>query len=37
MNKSKILGAALIVVIFVLIIYFGYNNYQEKIDSKTIN
>ena len=30
MNKSKILGAALIVVIFVLIIYFGYNNYQEK-------
>ena len=30
MNKSKILGATLIVVIFVLIIYFGYNNYQEK-------
>ena len=26
MDKSKIL----IVVIFVLIIYFGYNNYQEK-------
>jgi len=30
MNKSKILSIALIVVAFVLIIYFGYNNYQEK-------
>ena len=30
MNKSKILSIALIVVAFVLIIYFGYNNYQER-------
>ena len=30
MNKSKILGIALIAVIFVLISYFGYNNYQER-------
>lgn len=30
MNKSKILGIVLIVVIFVLIIYFGYNNYREN-------
>ena len=30
MNKSKILGVALIVVSFVLAVYFGYNNYQEK-------
>ena len=30
MNKSKILGIVLIAVIFVLIIYFGYNNYREK-------
>ena len=30
MNKSKILGIALIAVAFVLIIYFGYNNYQER-------
>ncbi|PXY91407.1 DUF2570 domain-containing protein [Gilliamella apis] len=30
MNKSKILGIALIVVGFVLAVYFGYNNYQEN-------
>lgn len=30
MNKSKILGIALIAAIFVLISYFGYNNYQER-------
>ena len=30
MDKSKILGIALIVVGFVLAVYFGYNNYQEK-------
>jgi len=30
MGKSKILGIALIVVSFVLICYFGYNNYQDK-------
>ena len=30
MNKSKILGIVLIAVIFVLIIYFGYNNYRGK-------
>ena len=30
MNKSKILGIVLIAVIFVLIIYFGYNNYREN-------
>lgn len=30
MDKSKILGIALIAVIFVLISYFGYNNYQER-------
>jgi len=30
MNKSKILGIALIAAIFVLISYFGYSNYQEK-------
>ncbi|MBI0154126.1 hypothetical protein [Gilliamella sp. W8128] len=30
MDKSKILGIALIVVSFVLAVYFGYNNYQEK-------
>ena len=30
MYKSKILGVALIVVSFVLAVYFGYNNYQEK-------
>ena len=30
MDKSKILGVALIVVSFVLAVYFGYNNYQEK-------
>lgn len=30
MNKSKILGIALIIVSFVLISYFGYNNYQER-------
>ena len=30
MDKSKILGIALIATIFVLISYFGYNNYQEK-------
>ena len=29
-DKSKILGVALIVVSFVLAVYFGYNNYQEK-------
>ena len=30
MDKSKILGIALIVVSFVLAVYFGYNNYQER-------
>ena len=30
MDKSKILGIALIIVSFVLISYFGYNNYQER-------
>ena len=30
MDKSKILGIALIAVAFVLVVYFGYNNYQEK-------
>lgn len=30
MNKSKILSIALIAVIFVLVVYFGYNNYQER-------
>ncbi|WP_294912368.1 hypothetical protein [uncultured Gilliamella sp.] len=30
MDKSKILGVALIVVSFMLIVYFGYNNHQEK-------
>ena len=30
MNKSKILGIALIIVSFVLVVYFGYNNYQER-------
>ena len=30
MDKSKILGIALIVVGFVLAIHFGYNNYQER-------
>ena len=30
MNKSKILSIALIVVTFVLIIYLGCNNYQER-------
>ena len=30
MNKSKILSIALIIVAFVLIIYFSYNNYQER-------
>ena len=30
MDKSKILGIALIVVSFVLAIHFGYNNYQER-------
>ncbi|OTQ79471.1 hypothetical protein B6D23_05410 [Gilliamella sp. N-W3] len=30
MNESKILCIALITVIFVLISYFGYNNYQER-------
>lgn len=30
MNKSKILSIALIAVIFVLISYFGYNNYQGR-------
>ena len=30
MDKSKIFGIALIAVIFVLISYFGYNNYQER-------
>ena len=30
MNKSKILGIALIAVIFVLISYFGYSNYQAR-------
>lgn len=30
MDKSKILGIALIAVIFVLISYFGYNNYQAR-------
>ena len=30
MDKSKILGIALIAAIFVLISYFGYNNYQER-------
>lgn len=30
MDKSKILGIALIAAIFVLISYFGYSNYQEK-------
>ena len=30
MDRSKILGVALIVVSFVLAVYFGYNNYQEK-------
>lgn len=30
MNKSKILSIALIIVAFVLIIYFGCNNYQER-------
>jgi len=30
MDKSKILGIALIVVSFMLIVYFSYNNHQEK-------
>lgn len=30
MDKSKILGIALIAAIFVLISYFGYNNHQEN-------
>ena len=30
MDRSKILGIALIIVIFVLIIYVGYNNYREN-------
>ena len=30
MNKSKILGIALIVVSFMLVSYFGYNNYHDK-------
>lgn len=30
MNKSKILGIALIAAIFVLVVYFGYNNYQAR-------
>ena len=30
MNKSELSGIALIIVSFVLIVYFGYNNYQEK-------
>ena len=30
MDKSKILGIALIVVSFVLAVYFCYNNYQER-------
>lgn len=30
MDKSKILGIALIAAIFVLISYFGYSNYQDK-------
>ena len=30
MDKSKILGVALIAVAFVLVVYFGYNNYQER-------
>ena len=30
MNKSKLSFMALIVVSFMLIVYFGYNNYQEK-------
>ena len=30
MNKSKILGIALIAAIFVLISYFGYSNYQAR-------
>ena len=34
MDKSKILGVALIVVSFVLAVYFGYNNYQEKTTLK---
>lgn len=34
MDKSKILGVALIVVSFVLAVYFGYNNYQENTTLK---
>ncbi|OTQ30922.1 hypothetical protein B6D19_10490 [Gilliamella apicola] len=30
MDKSKLSFMALIVVSFMLIVYFGYNNYQEK-------
>ena len=30
MDKSKILGIALIAAIFVLISYFGYSNYQAR-------
>ena len=30
MNKSELSGIALIIVSFVLIVYFGYNNYQEN-------
>lgn len=37
MDKSKILGIALIVVSFVLISYFGYSNYQEKKQLQKVN
>ena len=34
MNKSKLSFMALIVVSFMLIVYFGYNNYQENTTLK---
>lgn len=34
MNKSELSGIALIIVSFVLIVYFGYNNYQENTKLK---
>lgn len=37
MDKSKILGIALIAAIFVLISYFGYSNYQEKKQLQKVN
>ena len=30
MSKEKALSKALIIIVFVFTIYFGYNNYQEK-------